>query len=361
MKRIIIISSLFLLGFGGLYAKAVDEIIVGSVKSDYRDSVGITNIVGTSADKDTWIYQINESGMYIREVDYDMGSGQGKKIEIVQLTDLHFSHFNQEDESNPTLMYTKQECSIPPEIFIPSTQKAMQYACLFDQTIITGDVLNYLSSGAMELAKKYIWDVDPKVIIAPGNHEYVQRCRGPIPETYTLAQRTKMLEDYWKPYHDMHYYSRLIGGKVLCVMLDNGQVTYLDGQSAKLSADIQLARNNGWIILIFQHFPISTGNPDDTNVYTISGDSPCNYYDGRRDLLVFPSTSASKEVYELITGNADVIKGVFCGHVHDDFSLKINATYTDGAGTHAATIPMYVLAANINNSGGHALKITIRY
>ena len=63
----------------------------------------------------------------------------------------------------------------------------------------------------------------------------------------------------------------------------------------------------------------------------------------------------------LITENADVIKGFFCGHRHSAFYTEIKATYTDEKGIHNATIPQWVEPGNpYLNHVGMVTRIIIR-
>lgn len=66
--------------------------------------------------------------------------------------------------------------------------------------------------------------------------------------------------------------------------------------------------------------------------------------------------STPKQVYDIITNNADVIKGIFCGHVHNDHYVEVKAKTSDG---QDAVIPQYVLTAAFYDKG-HVLKITVK-
>jgi predicted MPP superfamily phosphohydrolase len=296
----------------------------------------------------------------VRKFEYDMDASPNTKVEIIQISDLHFNYIRPDELSNPTLAATNtgrtwlkiSDSNNANQGSIPSTINAMQYASKFDQTVITGDAIDVLSEGALDLVHKYVWDVDTNVIIAPGNHEYYQSWETSpyVSESLTYEQREQILANRWK--HDLHYYSRLIKDKVLCVMLDNADGSYLSGQADKLAADIQRARESGYIILIFQHQPISTGNPLHTEVAPIPGSpyssqSPHNFY----------AAPSGSEAYNIIVSSADVIKGIFTGHLHADFSIEIAAT----ANGQPATIPQHVLTANPYNRHGNVMKITVNY
>ena len=138
-------------------------------------------------------------------------------------------------------------------------------------------------------------------------------------------------------------------------------------QYAKLAADIEKARANGYIILIFQHIPIVTNNPkykeirpiyttDSSVVYDFSANTDANgkNFDGVRT----NKDATTTKVYNLITQNADVIKGLFCGHYHDDFYCEVKATEKDGTET---VIPQYVVESTAFDAGtGHVMKITVK-
>ena len=76
---------------------------------------------------------------------------------------------------------------------------------------------------------------------------------------------------------------------------------------------------------------------------------PADYCNGRQ-AGGDQSNAATKAVYGLIVNNADVIKGVFTGHVHSDIRLNIVARTPDGTDT---SIPQYInnAAADNFNSG----------
>ena len=148
----------------------------------------------------------------------------------------------------------------------------------------------------------------------------------------------------------------------MCVVLDNGASRYWDEQIPLLEADIEKARENGYVILIFEHEPICTRNPEETDVYPIRKNDTNNYDFSSRPIGNEKASGATLEVYNLITQNADVVKGVFCGHYHSDYYTEIIASYTDENGNKIDTvIPQYVLTATVYDGyAGHVLKITVK-
>ena len=55
---------------------------------------------------------------------------------------------------------------------------------------------------------------------------------------------------------------------------------------------------------------------------------------------------ATDDLYNLIVSNADVIKGIFCGHEHSMLYVDIPATYTDKDGVHETVIPQLISPGN---------------
>jgi hypothetical protein len=143
---------------------------------------------------------------------------------------------------------------------------------------------------------------------------------------------------------------------VICIGLDNGQGKYLPCQIGKLKEDIEKARKENLIILLFQHENISTLNPSDKEVAAIHMHNykpVCNFYDGLK-LIGRPDDTekATLDFYKLLTENADVIKGVFCGHQHNIFYTEILAG--------DSVIPQYTLTANPYFKNGTLAKIIIK-
>ena len=66
--------------------------------------------------------------------------------------------------------------------------------------------------------------------------------------------------------------------------------------------------------------------------------------------------SATEQVYNLITNNGDIIKGVFNGHMHNDYYTEILAKTASGEDT---VIPQYTMTASIYEDG-RAVKITVK-
>lgn len=322
----------------------------------------ITTICGSPKDLNTWIYKLDSPGVFVHEMKIESAGSAMKKTEIVQITDVHLNAVNSDDENDEEVMYTKQ-CRHWNENgeSIDTLKKAMEYANKYDCTVITGDTMDYLSHGAMELMQKHIWDVDENCIVSLGGHDITKQMETGMPDKLPLEERMAIAEAFWK--HDMYYFSKVINEHVMVIQMDNGCHKYWESQIPKLQKDIQTARENGYTILIFQHEPICTGKSEDAaceSYYVWDNCLPVrNFYD---KCIGYEQNSdeVTMEVYKLITQNADVVRGVFCGHYHTCFHTEIKGSYTDKEGkVHFKNIPQHMLECNVYSGLGHVLKIEV--
>lgn len=326
-------------------------------------------VVGSNDDLTTWIYELGNTNIHIREAEFDSGKNDGETVEIIQLTDVHFNTLNERDyaDANPTVLSSAEKHTAGNNgSHVERAVMCMEYANKFyDQTVITGDNMSFQTWGGIEQIKEKLWGMDPSALITLGNHDMMQRMQGIYPETTELESRYSTLQENWR--HDVYYTSRVIKEKVMVIQMDNALSYYTEYQAEKLAADIEKARENGYIILIFQHVPIVTNNPkyseirplhtsDSSIVYNFSANADAN--GNRFDGIRTNRNDVTTKVYNLITQNADVIKGLFCGHYHNDFYCEVIATEKDGTET---VIPQYVVSSTAYDSGiGHAMKITVK-
>ena len=303
---------------------------------------------------DPWHYRY-EDGLMVREFVIDTGKG-GDPIEIIQLTDIHINYCNEEDLKDPVLKSTYENRTWLKNFAVKKNlQRCLAYAEGADQLVITGDIYDYLSEGAIEMAQEYIFGPNPDVLACLGNHEPLKKMQGTVEETTAHEERMQILEQTWC--HDVYYQSRVLGEKVMLIVMDNasggGIGAFHDSQVPLLEADLALARENGYAVLLFFHIPISTGNPNDREVYTsYRGDAQKrDFYD---QCIRNSSEGASGEIYRMIVNNSDIIKGVFNGHHHSDFYTEIW-----GAGENAGVIPQYTICG-VPYGNGHIMKITVK-
>ena len=307
------------------------------------------------------VYRLAYTGQYIIEIEIESGLG-GETVEIDQITDVHFNYVSIDDENDHEVMGTREKrVWLGEGESVKSAIRAMDVATLSDQVVITGDTLDYLSKGTMMLTKRHILDRDPTVMMALGGHELTKQMQTGLPNETSLEERLAILEKFWP--HDMHYYSREIGGKVIAVCLDNSRSCFLECQIGKLEGDIKRAREEGKRILIFMHEPISTRDycgAIPTLWYATGAHEEFDFC-GETTIGSKQDDEATERVYSLITENADVIKGLFCGHRHSIFFNYVKATYRDGETVKDTVIPQLTAPGNpYLDHAGRVVRIIVK-
>lgn len=300
------------------------------------------------------IYELEYTGQVICEVTIDSGLG-GDEVIIGAIPDLHLNLSDITDAADPEVSYT-DTCRLwcKGGASLPNAIPALQAASFCDQTVILGDTFDYISHGTLALTKNVIFKRYPEVICVLGGHDITKQMQTGKPDQLTLDERLALVQSVWP--HDVHYVSKVVKNKVLCIGLDNGQGKYLPCQIEKLKADIEKARCEKLTVLIFQHENIATCNASDTAVPAIHVHDykpVCNYYDAPK-LIGRPDdkNEATLEFYKLITKSTDVIKGIFCGHQHNIFYTEILAS--------GGVIPQYTLTANPYFKNGTIGKIIVK-
>lgn len=308
------------------------------------------------------VYKQADTKQIVYEIDID--AGLDETIEIGMVTDLHFNYANKDDLNDPEIAETvKYRTWLKDGESVPYAINALKGAALLDQIVVCGDTFDYLSKGAMELTKKYIFNPYPDSLCVLGGHELTKQMQTGKPDLLPLSERLAVLENFWL--HDAHYVCKLVKNKVACIGLDVSTGHYYDGTYERLAADIESARRNGYVILIFQHEPVNTrceryrkqdsaweGDPTGAHKDFCEG----------KDFIgsALHDTEEDKKVYSLITTCADVIKGVFAGHLHNLFYNEIVATKKDGG---LSSIPQLIVPANpyvYGDSSGQLTRIIVK-
>lgn len=335
------------------------EDIINKAKNDYLSATDITTdndsklknptIAAETYDR---FYKLN-NGLVVRELNIEVNN-DGNVIEIVDTTDLHISMLNETDilENNPVVMstYANRIWRRDGES-IPNAVKAMEYASLFDQTVVTGDVLDYLTYGALDLTKRAIWGVDKDAMITLGNHDFERQNQGTITDPSPIETRYDLLQQNWN--HDIFYTSKILGDKVMIIQMHNGNKEFTDEQFNLLSDDIETAKQEGYAVLLFMHIPLKpAGLASDSPYRSSFYDSGYqNYALADSDCIDSSKNQSTQNVYNLILDNQETIKGIFTGHEHSDYYLPI-------AANNGKIIPQYIIGGNTYDNG-HVLKINV--
>ena len=320
------------------------------------------DVVGSAENPNGHIYQLCDSGVMVRRVYIDTPKG-GKDLHIGQITDTHLTHWNLRDfeEKHPSVLSTieHRRSSFKREDTFLCLANLMQYAPLFDKFIVTGDMIDYLTWGSLDYINRYIYEKCPKALLSVGGHDISRVTQGKIPDTSSVASRYDILRYYFR--NDLFYHSEVMDNRVMLIVLNNGECKYYPEQVEKFRKDLQKAKEENLVILIFQHEPICTRNQAELNIDPLF--AAASYIGNRNYCERFigsaPKDDATDELYRLITENADLIKGIFCGHMHYDAYTEIKASYQADGETQEAIIPQYVLSGAPYQQG-HMLVITIR-
>lgn len=303
----------------------------------------------------------------------------GEPVKIAFFSDTHFvGELTEQDKTKQHLVDLYELRKNTFRNTVRSTPASLAFGDLFDRTVIGGDLFDFYSEGNINLFKSTVTDNYPNVLTLLGNHEGSEGFSEITPELPTAlsdiyadlnervfgygAIKTKgtinSLEQA-EEYNDIYLAHNLVkdsfgNEKALLLMMDNQNYTYQfsDFHYERLEFYIDYAKDKQIPVLIFQHTPLCTGrtteivSPYDiivngngkgenwgTSASTALAGAP--YHDSRN-----PMTT---QVYDLIVNNADVVKGIFCGHVHNNIYTEIVAKTSAGADT---VIPQYTIAGN---------------
>lgn len=310
-------------------------------------------------DEDTmWTYTHENGNVLVRNITIKTDKG-GDPIEIIQMSDIHVNYLNDEDRAgDPDVIKIANSYWRPNGESLPYIQRGLNIAKDSDQVVITGDLMSYIGYGCLEFLDEHLFteEFEGRIMASLGNHEVYGGRPGTIEEVNEYIERIK---EVWP--NDTSYSSKVLGEKVMLIQLDNSSsvdigvgTCFYQEQVEPLRNDLALAREKGYAVLLFYHIPIATGNPADYVSVSPRDGKTANLYSGG-GLIGRYSKGASKTVYQLITDNADIIKGAFCGHLHNDYYSNIKGTGTNGGGH---LIPQYVMAASCTDYG-HVFRITI--
>ena len=317
-------------------------------------------IKGSPDDLNTWIGRYS-NGTFIREAHIQSKKTNTPPVEIVMLNDTHYNYVNKrdEEEQNPSIMSTRQyRLWLRNGASVGVIGRCMDFARYSDQTIIAGDVLDYLSWGCQQLTVENLFRKDVNLLACLGGHDTTRVMQGKVGDPTSYASRRQLLDNFWP--HDITYVSRVLKDKVLAIVMDNGASRFWESQIAPFKADIQKARDNGLIVLIFVHEPLCTRNPKEADWPPIRRNDPYNYNYRDRFAGRPQSDANTLAVYDTLISNADIVKAVFCGHMHSDYYTEIIATYKDADGKTVDTvIPQYVHTGSIYDGTGHVFRITV--
>lgn len=275
-------------------------------------------------------------------------------VKISHMTDTHIIYYSNEDLKDPILKESYDLLGGSshngwPLSNVQATMKEASRAA--DMIVVTGDVVARYSPGALQKTREYIFDAAPNVMATLGNHD-TERIAGNQGDPLSEEERRALIAKDWC--NDISYASTVLEEKVMVIALDNGH-GFRQEQYVPFASDLALAREMGYVVLLFYHVPLNSGLASDNNIPPEYGTHE-NWSFGTANGCVGPdSTGIDGKMYSLIRRNGDIIRGLFCGHVHGDFYTEIPAKTIDGIDT---MIPQYVTAP-VYAEKGHYLHIVV--
>ncbi|MBO4526125.1 MAG: hypothetical protein J5743_00760, partial [Victivallales bacterium] len=193
-------------------------------------------IKGSLDDLNTWIGRYS-NGTFIREAHIQSRKPDTAPVEIVMLNDTHYNYVNKrdEEEQNPAIMSTRQyRMWLRNGASVGVIGRCMAFARHADQTIIAGDVLDYLSWGCQQLTVENLFRKDVNLLACLGGHDTTRVMQGKVGDPTSYASRRQLLDNFWP--HDITYVSRVLKNKVMAIVMDNGASRFWESQVAPFKA-----------------------------------------------------------------------------------------------------------------------------
>jgi hypothetical protein len=287
-------------------------------------------MTGEMTDTTAQLYRLGdaETGLTVWETTLDLGLGEDA-LEIVQFNDTHLN------TSVPKTFANWNAC-------INYAQDNADYF------VLNGDIVEMFNTNLLGFVRDQLSIYDNCMTVL-GSHEW-------YPKTGS-AEDYAAIQPYWK--NDVHYSSAVLNERVMLIQMDNSQAKFTAAQHEWLTQELAKAKQNGYAVLLFVHEPIGNNltpgegaieKPfycmDDTIYSAVGGVMWSN-----RAMSIHKGDASTVAVCQLIADNADIIKGVFAGHLHSDFHTTIYGTN--------GTIPQYVNAAAKFDTG-NVLKINLK-
>lgn len=239
-------------------------------------------------------YFLKNSGIMVRQVDV---SGAKAPASIAVIADAH----------------------IRPDVpqRLEALKRTLTAAKACNQVVLSGDNIDYGGQGGVNMddMQKEVISNTPDIIMLMGNHE----CLGG-----EYGEVRKFLDSRWP--HNPYYLTRVINNSVMLVCLDDSTSDFSPEQCKSFKEDINKAKKQGLIILLFMHIPINQ---------------------------IERTEGANAEMYNIIENNGDVIKALFSGHTHSDGFFYVKP--------HEKQLPVYMLCGNSEDDcRGNMLYINVQ-
>ena len=301
-------------------------------------------VAGAHPHEKVRIYQLAETEQILAETVIDSGLG-GEPVELVQIADAHINRVSSLDKDDEEILLTlKHRYAFSQHEIIISLDRMLRLAKYADLPVFCGDMMDFLSEANRETMQRMVFAQCPEALYVTGFHEFCKHVQTGQTDRLTLEERQAKVQSFWP--NDIFYAARDVKDKVIAVGLYNN-LHYDEREIEPFKKEIERARREHKIILVFEHEAIATGRPEDKHVPTllVGRSAAWNLYD---DALIGnpdDTNDTDRAMISQITGNADVVKGIFHGHYHDIMYTEVPGFYTDASGRHEVKIPQICASA----------------
>ncbi len=302
----------------------------------------------TTNAKDSYGFSVLDNGVKVMNFNIDAVDGANDEvITLSHVTDVHLNVLNERDFANArpeVISFYRNRYHLKDAQTAKATKNMMKAAdALSEQVILTGDTLDALNYGSLDLMKRLMITPYPNAIHASGNHELWQDTGvGQISDTMTMDEKRAVYQEYMP--HDSAYSTKLLKNKVLLIQIDNavswgeGSYSYSEEQYQALSRDLAMARENNYTVIIAQHLPLQFGvktGDNKNNNQILEANAPNNLSGVKVDMSsndayimtdpagTMGTRTVATKTHRLITSYSDVIKGILVGHHHDAAVLDV--------------------------------------
>lgn len=225
--------------------------------------------------------------------------GLEKPVRILQLTDIHLSLADDIDGDDMKQHAANRrntffrEAGFPELDPIGYLEEAMEYAKEFDCTVITGDMLDFMSHANQVTAKRLMAGKD--YLFAAGNHEFCPKVG--IPDSF--ARKEEKMDEIQSCFRgNMIFESRIVGG-INVIAIDNSYYTWTEEQLTLLKAEVA----RGLPCILFCHSPLTCAHLDHNPPH--------------KDLHASDEVVATTRKVTKYIIDEPAIKAVFTGHYHN--------------------------------------------
>lgn len=323
-----------------VYKTVIDE-QKAELAADYKSQLANNS-------KDAYGFTTLDNGVKVMNFVIDAVDGSNNEtVTLSHVTDVHLNLLNKRDFANArpeVISFYRNRYHLMNGRTANATEKMMSVAdALSDQVVLTGDTLDALNYGTLDLMKRLMITKYPNALHASGNHELWQDTGvGQISDTMTMDEKRAVYQEYMP--HDSAYSTLLLKNKVLLIQMDNavswdeGSYSYSEEQYQALAKDLAMARENNYTVIIAQHLPLQFGvktGANKNNNQILAADAPNNFSGNKVDMssndsyiMTDPDGSrggreVATKTHRLITSYSDVVKGILVGHHHEAAVLDV--------------------------------------